>query len=164
MAALVSEGLEHLDDPVDLMQWLDYQWYLPGDLLVKMDIASMACSLEARSPFLDHRVIEFCAALPSTVKTDGRARKIVLREAFRGLLPDAILGPSEARVQYPSARLVAGSVSGAGAGTSGGAAAEVSKNFSISPPSGACSKPTSAADAIMPTVCGPSCYLRSGIG
>jgi asparagine synthase (glutamine-hydrolysing) len=73
------------------MQWLDYQWYLPGDLLVKMDIASMACSLEARSPFLDHRVIEFCAALPSALKTDGRARKIVLREAFRGLLPDAIL-------------------------------------------------------------------------
>ena len=91
MAALVSAGLDHLDDPVDLMQWLDYQWYLPGDLLVKMDMASMACSLEARSPFLDHRVIEFCAALPSAVKTDGRARKIVLREAFRGLLPDSIL-------------------------------------------------------------------------
>jgi asparagine synthase (glutamine-hydrolysing) len=91
MAALVSEGLEHLDDPVDLTQWLDYQWYLPGDLLVKMDIASMACSLEARSPFLDHQVIEFCAALPSAVKTDGRARKIALREAFRGLLPDTIL-------------------------------------------------------------------------
>jgi asparagine synthase (glutamine-hydrolysing) len=91
MAALVSAGLERLDDPVDLMQWLDYQWYLPGDLLVKMDIASMACSLEARSPFLDHQVIEFCAALPSAVKTDGRARKIALREAFRSLLPDAIL-------------------------------------------------------------------------
>jgi asparagine synthase (glutamine-hydrolysing) len=91
IAALVSEGLEHLDDPVDLMQWLDYQWYLPGDLLVKMDIASMACSLEARSPFLDHRVIEFCAALPSALKTDGHVRKIALRAAFRGLLPDTIL-------------------------------------------------------------------------
>jgi asparagine synthase (glutamine-hydrolysing) len=91
MAALVAEGLDHLDDPVDLMQWLDYQWYLPGDLLVKMDIASMACSLEARSPFLDQQVIEYCAALPSAMKTDGRARKIVLREAFRGLLPDPIL-------------------------------------------------------------------------
>jgi asparagine synthase (glutamine-hydrolysing) len=91
LAGLVAEGLEHLEDPVDLTQWLDYQWYLPGDLLVKMDIASMACSLEARSPFLDHRVIEFCAALPSALKTDGQARKIVLREAFRGLLPAAIL-------------------------------------------------------------------------
>ena len=91
IAALVAEGLAHLDDPVDLMQWLDYQWYLPGDLLVKMDIASMACALEARSPFLDHQVIEFCAALPAAVKSDGRAREIVLREAFRGLLPETIL-------------------------------------------------------------------------
>jgi asparagine synthase (glutamine-hydrolysing) len=91
MAALVAEGLAHLDDPVDLMQWLDYQWYLPGDLLVKMDIASMACALEARSPFLDHQLIEFCATLPSSLKTDGRARKIVLREAFRGVLPETIL-------------------------------------------------------------------------
>src|SRR5919108_2162083 len=92
MARLVAKGLEHLDDPVDLMQWLDYHWYLPGDLLVKMDIASMACSLEARSPFLDHQVVEFCAALPAAVEIGGRVRKIVLREAFRGLLPDAILG------------------------------------------------------------------------
>jgi asparagine synthase (glutamine-hydrolysing) len=91
LATLVAVGLARLDDPVDLTQWLDYQWYLPGDLLVKMDIASMACSLEARSPFLDHRLIEFCAALPSAVKSDGRSRKIVLREAFRGLLPDTIL-------------------------------------------------------------------------
>jgi asparagine synthase (glutamine-hydrolysing) len=91
MAALVAEGLAQLDDPIDLMQWLDYHWYLPGDLLVKMDIASMACSLEARSPFLDHQLIEFCAALPSQFKTDGRARKIALREAFRGTLPESIL-------------------------------------------------------------------------
>lgn len=91
IAALVAEGLAQLDDPIDLMQWLDYQWYLPGDLLVKMDIASMACSLEARSPFLDHQLIEFCAALPSRFKTDGHARKIALREAFRGMLPETIL-------------------------------------------------------------------------
>jgi asparagine synthase (glutamine-hydrolysing) len=91
MAPLVADGLAELTDPIDLMQWLDYQWYLPGDLLVKMDIASMACSLEARSPFLDHQVVEFCAALPAAVKTDGRTRKIALRQAFRGLLPEAIL-------------------------------------------------------------------------
>jgi asparagine synthase (glutamine-hydrolysing) len=91
MAPLVTAGLEQLDDPIDLMQWLDYHWYLPGDLLVKMDIATMACSLEARSPFLDHQVVEFCAALPAAVKTDGRSRKMALRDAFRGLLPEAIL-------------------------------------------------------------------------
>jgi len=91
LVGVVAEGLASLDDPVDLMQWLDYQWYLPGDLLVKTDIASMACALEARSPFLDHRFIEFCAALPPRLKTDGRVGKIALREACRGLLPDAIL-------------------------------------------------------------------------
>jgi asparagine synthase (glutamine-hydrolysing) len=91
MAAVVEEGLADLDDPIDLMQWLDYQWYLPGDLLVKMDIASMACSLEARSPFLDQRVVEFCAALPAAVKTDGHRGKIALRQAFRGILPETIL-------------------------------------------------------------------------
>lgn len=91
MAPLVADGLAELTDPIDLMQWLDYHWYLPGDLLVKMDIATMACSLEARSPFLDHRVVEFCAALPSAVKTDGRTRKIALRQAFRGELPATIL-------------------------------------------------------------------------
>jgi asparagine synthase (glutamine-hydrolysing) len=101
MAPLVAEELNRLDDPVDLMQWLDYRWYLPGDLLVKMDIASMACSLEARSPFLDHRVIEFRAALPSMVKTDGRARKIALRRAFRGLLPYAILDRAKQGLSIP---------------------------------------------------------------
>jgi asparagine synthase (glutamine-hydrolysing) len=91
LLGLVSAGLAEFDDPIDFMQWLDYQWYLPGDLLAKMDIASMACSLEARSPFLDHHVVEFCAALPSTMKTDGSVRKIALREAFRGRLPPTIL-------------------------------------------------------------------------
>jgi asparagine synthase (glutamine-hydrolysing) len=91
LLGLVSAGLAEFDDPIDLMQWLDYQWYLPGDLLAKVDIASMACSLEARSPFLDHHVVEFCAALPSTMKTDGYVRKIALREAFRGHLPPPIL-------------------------------------------------------------------------
>jgi asparagine synthase (glutamine-hydrolysing) len=91
MAPLIEAGVAELEDAIDLMQWLDYHWYLPGDLLVKMDIASMACGLEARSPFLDHQVVEFCAALPSAVKTDGRTRKIALREAFVGILPQTIL-------------------------------------------------------------------------
>jgi len=98
-------GLDHLDDPVDLMQWLDYQWYLPGDLLVKMDMASMACSLEP-DPVLDHRVIEFCAALPSAVKPMD-VSEIVLREAFRAYyrIPSWTV-PS--KVSASPARLVAG--------------------------------------------------------
>src|SRR5262249_16452581 len=64
----------HLD-PVDAVQRADTLLYLPEDLLVKMDIASMANSLEARSPFLDHRLIEFCACLPSSYKLRGRTSK-----------------------------------------------------------------------------------------
>jgi asparagine synthase (glutamine-hydrolysing) len=69
----------------------DMQHYLPDDLLVKVDIASMAYSLEARSPYLDHELLEFAASLPPEMKVRGRQRKRVLREAYRGMLPDNIL-------------------------------------------------------------------------
>ena len=57
------------------MLWFDSRTYLPGDLLVKMDIASMHCGLETRSPFLDHEVIEFCAPLPVQHKVNRRVGK-----------------------------------------------------------------------------------------
>lgn len=78
-------------DPVDAALDADVQTYLPGDLLVKMDIATMANSLEARSPLLDHKVMEFAAALPPAMKVRGRTGKWLLKEAGRGWLPDAIL-------------------------------------------------------------------------
>jgi asparagine synthase (glutamine-hydrolysing) len=65
--------------------------YLPQDCLVKMDIASMANSLEARSPFLDHRLVEFCASLPSAYKLRGRTSKWLLRRLMKDRLPPAIL-------------------------------------------------------------------------
>ena len=65
--------------------------YLPEDLNVKIDIATMANSLEARSPLLDHRLVEFCAALPSSFKLRGRTSKWLLRRLMQDRLPDAIL-------------------------------------------------------------------------
>jgi len=65
----------------------DIQSYLPYDLLVKVDIASMACSLEARSPLLDHKVLEFGARMPVEFKLQGRKGKQILRQAFSDLLP-----------------------------------------------------------------------------
>src|SRR3712207_1950432 len=62
--------------------------YLPNDLLVKVDIASMAVSLEARSPFLDHHVIEFAASLPANLKLRGRTTKYLLKKVLRKLLPE----------------------------------------------------------------------------
>ena len=50
------------------MLYLDFRLYLEDDLLVKIDRASMACSLELRTPFLDHRLVEFAAGLPAALK------------------------------------------------------------------------------------------------
>ena len=61
--------------------------YLPNDLLVKVDIATMAVSLEARSPFLDHHVIEFAASLPENLKLRGLTTKYLLKKVLRKLLP-----------------------------------------------------------------------------
>ncbi len=76
---------------VDLMLDTDVQTYLPGDLLVKMDIATMAYSVEARSPFLDHHLMEFAASLPPEQKLDGSNGKRLLKSALRGRIPDEIL-------------------------------------------------------------------------
>src|SRR5438128_6980523 len=82
---------EPLLDPVAAVLRADTLLYLPEDLLAKVDIASMANSLEARSPFLDHRVVEFCAALPSSYKLHGKTSKWLLRQLMQDRLPSAIL-------------------------------------------------------------------------
>jgi asparagine synthase (glutamine-hydrolysing) len=73
--------------PIDAAMHVDVHSYLPYDLLVKVDIASMASSLEGRSPFLDHEVMEFAARLPAKMKLRGRSGKHLLKETFADLLP-----------------------------------------------------------------------------
>jgi len=72
---------------VDTMLLTDQMTYLPNDLLVKVDIATMAVSLEARSPFLDHHVIEFAASLPQNLKLRRLTGKYLLKKILRKLLP-----------------------------------------------------------------------------
>ena len=72
------------------LQLLDIETYLPGDLLLKADLASMAHSLELRSPFLDHEVVALGLALPDSLKTRGREGKVALRRAFAADLPAEI--------------------------------------------------------------------------
>jgi asparagine synthase (glutamine-hydrolysing) len=72
---------------VDATLLADTMTYLPNDLLVKVDIASMAVSLEARSPFLDHHVIEFAASLPEKYKLRGLTTKYLLKRVLKQLLP-----------------------------------------------------------------------------
>jgi len=73
--------------PIDAAMAMDVASYLPYDLLVKVDIASMANSLEARSPFLDHEVMEFAARLPVEIKFRGGRLKSLLKRTFADLLP-----------------------------------------------------------------------------
>lgn len=77
---------------VDAALLADTMTYLPNDLLVKVDIASMAVSLEARSPFLDHHVIEFAASLPANLKLRGLTTKYLLKRTLKKLLPAENLG------------------------------------------------------------------------
>jgi asparagine synthase (glutamine-hydrolysing) len=77
--------------PVDQAMGVDIESYLPDDLLVKADIAAMAHGVEARAPLLDHRLMEFCAALPVALKRRGRTGKYLLRRAMAGGLPEPTL-------------------------------------------------------------------------
>lgn len=76
---------------LERMQGTDMETYLPGDLLPKIDVATMAHSLEARSPFLDHELLEFAASLPAGAKMSHGEGKRVLKLALRGDVPDQIL-------------------------------------------------------------------------
>jgi len=98
VAATPSEALlaaafaaSDADTFVEASAHTDVQTYLPDDLLVKMDIASMAHSLEVRSPLLDHHVVEFAASLPARLKLRGLTQKYLLKEVARPWLPAGIL-------------------------------------------------------------------------
>lgn len=73
--------------PLAYMMAVDYETYLPDDILQKVDRASMSTSLEAREPFLDHRIIEFCAKLPDIYKYNKGVKKHLLREIVHKYVP-----------------------------------------------------------------------------
>jgi asparagine synthase (glutamine-hydrolysing) len=77
----------HARSDVGRLMDVDVQTYLPGDLLPKVDITTMACSLEARSPFLDHHLMEWAAGLPGRYKVRLRTTKFLLKQAMLPWLP-----------------------------------------------------------------------------
>jgi len=85
------------------LQLLDLETYLPGDLLPKSDIASMAHSLELRSPLLDRRVVELGLSLPDSLKQEGRTGKVALRRAFAPELPPEIAARGKSGFGLPLA-------------------------------------------------------------
>jgi asparagine synthase (glutamine-hydrolysing) len=79
------------DDPVSRAQYVDIKTYLPGDILTKIDRASMANSLEVRAPLLDHRFVEWTATLPSRLKLHDGQGKYIFKRALESRLPGDIL-------------------------------------------------------------------------
>jgi asparagine synthase (glutamine-hydrolysing) len=76
---------------LDRAQYADLKCYLPGDILTKVDRASMAVSLEAREPLLDHRLIEFAARLPEELRVQGATGKWLMKQVMRPTLPEDVL-------------------------------------------------------------------------
>jgi len=96
--SLLDESRRRLEgmDLCSQMQWLDFTWYLPSDILTKVDIASMSCGLEVRVPLLDHEVVELAARIPSSLKVrqidDGEATsKYLLRRVAARHVPAQVL-------------------------------------------------------------------------
>ena len=93
------------EDVVNRYLYLDLSTYLPEDILFKVDVTSMASSLECRSPFLDHKLIEFAATLPGRYKLSVAGRhKHILKEAFAAWLPPGFMDRPKKGFSVPLAR------------------------------------------------------------
>jgi asparagine synthase (glutamine-hydrolysing) len=89
-------------DGIDRFLLFDQRYYLPDDILYKVDRMSMAHSMEVRPPFLDHRIVEFAAALPEAYKVRGSELKFILRELMKGKLPRSILYRKKSGFDIPA--------------------------------------------------------------
>jgi asparagine synthase (glutamine-hydrolysing) len=97
-----------LDDEMTLVQYLDLKMYLQESILVKVDRASMANSLEVRAPFLDHELVEFVMGLPAGWKLKGKTSKYLLKRAMQGILPDEVIQRGKKGFGVPIAKWVKG--------------------------------------------------------
>ncbi len=92
------------DEPLNRVMWFDFLTYLPDDLLVKVDRATMLASVEARAPFLDREVMELVLPAASHFKVRGLTTKAILKEAARGLVPDEVIHRRKRGLSVPVAR------------------------------------------------------------
>jgi len=83
--------LNDFNDPLDKIMAIDYKTYLPGDILTKVDRATMSVSLEGREPLLDHRIIEFTATLPSFYKINQNVQKYLLKNIVHKYIPSHLV-------------------------------------------------------------------------
>ena len=99
---LAQDGQRAAADSLARYLWLDQSYYLPDDILNKTDRMSMAHSLEVRPPFLDHRIVEFAATVPSSLKVHGSRQKILLKELMRDKLPATVVSRSKIGFDIPA--------------------------------------------------------------
>jgi asparagine synthase (glutamine-hydrolysing) len=97
-------------DLITLLQYLDLKLYLQESILVKVDRASMACSLEVRAPFLDYELVEFVMGLPPGLKLKGLTSKYILKKAMKNLLPKEVIQRKKKGFGVPIAKWVKGSL------------------------------------------------------
>ena len=98
----ILEELSAAGDGLAAYLWFDQKYFLPDDILGKVDRISMAHSLEVRPPFLDHRIVEFAACLPDDLRIRGSRQKVILRELMRNRLPPAILSRKKVGFDVPA--------------------------------------------------------------
>jgi len=96
------EYLPSTSDDLAPYLWLDQKYYLADDILVKSDRMSMAHSVEVRPPYLDHRIVEFAAKLPASLKIRGAQQKVILKELMKDKLPPAILARPKMGFDIPA--------------------------------------------------------------
>ncbi len=101
---------------LDRAQYADLKFYLPGDILTKVDRTSMAVSLEAREPLLDHRLVEFGARLPERMRVRGATGKWLVKQTMRRYLPQDVLFRQKMGFVTPIAQWLRGPLAGAARG------------------------------------------------
>ncbi|PYS36719.1 MAG: asparagine synthase (glutamine-hydrolyzing) [Acidobacteria bacterium] len=93
------------------LQYMDIKNYLPNDILTKVDRMSMAHSIEARVPLLDHKFVEFAATIPPELKLNGKTSKYIFKKAMEGILPNEILYRPKRGFAIPLGRWFRGQLS-----------------------------------------------------
>ncbi|MBV8810216.1 MAG: asparagine synthase (glutamine-hydrolyzing) [Acidobacteriaceae bacterium] len=128
--ALLAEMNAH-DGGLAAYLWFDQKFFLPDDILMKVDRMSMAHSIEVRPPFLDHRIAEFAAQLPNSFKISRGHQKVLLRELMRSKLPRTVTRRKKIGLDFPAHDWLRGPLHGVLADTFADAEARYSDFFSF---------------------------------
>jgi asparagine synthase (glutamine-hydrolysing) len=125
------QDLAAAGDSLAAYLWFDQKYFLPDDILTKVDRISMAHSIEVRPPFLDHRIVEFAAGLPAQQKIHGSRQKVILKNLMRDKLPPSVLSRKKVGFDIPAHQWFRGPLRPLLLETLAGAAAEHSGFFSF---------------------------------